>query len=138
MNRAFKTLLLWLLMAALPLQGFAAAMPSNCGSAHHGLAVTEAHHHDGMTEHSHDGAGTHHSASDSAVKANHSPGASHEHQHSSCSTCAACCVGASAPPSSFPMTPAYGSSESFAISQAPLVAGFIPAGLERPPKHIFA
>ena len=136
MNRAFKTFLLWLLMAALPLQGFAAAMPSGCGSARHGLAVTEAHHHGGIAGHGHDGA--HHSASDSAAKTNHAPGASHEHQHSSCSACAACCVGATAPPSSSTLTPAYCNSESFVISQVPLVAGFIPAGLERPPKHISA
>ena len=138
MNRAFNIFLLWLLIAALPIQGFAAAMPLGCGSPHHGsaAAVTEAHHHDGIAEHSHDGPDTHHSASGSAAKAN--PDTSHTQQHSSCSACAACCVGATAPPSSSPMTPAYRSSESFVISQAPLVAGFIPAALERPPKHIFA
>ncbi len=140
MNRSLKTFLLWLLIAALPLQGFAAAVQLRCGPTHHeGVAMVdmEAHHHEDNAGHSHDGDDevTHHSAF--AVKASTSD-TSLKHQHASCSACAACCVGAGAPPSSSPMTPAHSSSESFVISQTPLVDGFIPAGLERPPKHIFA
>jgi hypothetical protein len=37
MNRVLKTFLLWLLLAALPFQGFAAAVQASCGPmAHHG------------------------------------------------------------------------------------------------------
>jgi hypothetical protein len=144
MNRTLKTLLLWLLIAVLPIQGLAAAMQASCGPAHHTAsaisAITEAHSHAGKVTYSHDGqdAVTHHAASDAPVTADHSSGTPHKHQSAFCSACAACCVGAVAPPSAAIQTPVYSNSGLIVISPPPLVTGFIPAGLERPPKRISA
>ena len=132
MNRAFKTFLLWLLLAALPLQGIAAAVQTSCGPMpHHGAAEM------GMQSHHHEGD----DAADSAtVVAAKSAGDSADSKHKSsvCSACAACCVGAVAPPPSLALTPAYISSLPEVVSPSPLVTSFIPAGLERPPKRVTA
>jgi len=142
MNRALKTLLLWLLITALPLQGFAAVVQASCGPAHHDgpaiSTVSNQYHHDSEMALNHDAAATHHSMSELPATSDHLS-ASPKHQGSACSACAACCVGAVAlisPPSIF--IPTHTSSELVVISPSPLVTGFIPAGLERPPKHILA
>lgn len=142
MNRFLKTFLLWLLFAALPLQGVAAAMQMSCGPMeHHDSAgiVTSAqtHNHDNQAfvSHRHDG------DEDNAADHLASPGEKSsvtEHAGSSCSACAACCVGAVAPPVASLLTPAYSSSLPSVVTPTPLVTGFIPAGLERPPKRITA
>lgn len=134
MNRVLKTFLLWLLLAALPLQGFAAAVQTSCGPmTHHGSSemVTQAKSHD----HAGDGV-----ANPSTVALAKSTGDSvgTKHKSSFCSACATCCVGAVAPPSVSVLTPVYSSSLPVISTPAPLVAGFIPAGLERPPKRITA
>jgi len=76
------------------------------------------------------------SKSGSAVSAAKSFGDKHE--HSTCSACATCCIGAVAPPSVAVMTSAYSSPLPAIVTPTPLVTGFIPAGLERPPKRITA
>jgi hypothetical protein len=134
MNRVLKTFMLWLLLAALPLQGFAAAIQTSCGPMpHHGSSemVTLA------ESHNHEGGGV---VSSSTVAAAKSSGGSADAKHKSsfCSACATCCVDAVAPPSVSVLTPVYSSSLPVVFSPSPLVAGFIPAGLERPPKRITA
>ena len=139
MHRTLKTLLLLLLIAALPLQGAAAAMRLSCGPAHHHqpaqlASATGAPHHDAAAAHF----DSDHSAFDATASAEQAPAAQVGHAHSSCSACAACCVGAAAPPSaSIPTAPLEGS-EFIAVAPAPLLAGFIPASLERPPRTVFA
>jgi hypothetical protein len=148
MNRTFKTLLLWLLMAVLPVQGLAAAIKASCGPAHHTslpvVSMVAQHHHDSDAAHGH-----HHddatgqsaastaddTSSDALATASDSSSIS---KSSYCSACAACCIGAVAPPTVLIWTPARGSSESVVLSPMPLVTGYIPSGLERPPRHIFA
>jgi len=134
MNCVLKTFMLWLLLAALPLQGFAAAVQTSCGPmAHHDSSemVMQGDSHD----HKGDGAANH-----STVAAAKSSGGSVDTKHKSsfCSACATCCVGAVAPPSVSVLTPVYSSSLPVVSSLSPLVTGFIPAGLERPPKRITA
>ncbi|MFM9434161.1 hypothetical protein ACFDR9_001210 [Janthinobacterium sp. CG_23.3] len=131
MNRILVRLMLWCLLAALPLQGFAAALRI-CGD--HAAPKTVQTHEAG---HDHHNAGYDH----------HEATAQHAHadtpvqgclDDSSCSACAACCVGACAPPSwpSLPTIP-HGSA-AVALTPAPLVSGYIPGGLERPPRHSHA
>ncbi|MFL6716298.1 MAG: hypothetical protein ACJ8G3_08050, partial [Burkholderiaceae bacterium] len=134
MNRVLKTFMLWLLLAALPLQGFAAAIQTSCGPmAHHGpfemVMEAQRHHHEG------DGA-----ASPSTVAAAKSSGISADTKHKSafCDACTACCVGAVALPSDSVLTAVYSNSLPVVSAPTPLVSGFIPAGLERPPKRITA
>lgn len=135
MTRVLKTFLLWLLLAVLPLQGIAAAAQTSCGPmSHHDsselVVVMQPHHH-------HDG-----DAAVSAVKvalakaigdSTHS-----KHKSAFCNACATCCVGAVAPPFVSVLTPVYSGSQPVVFSPAQLVTGFIPAGLERPPKRITA
>jgi hypothetical protein len=143
MRRFFKTFLLWLLMAALPLQGFAAGIGTSCGQvAHHGpsesVVPARPHHHDGnaaTTAHHHD-AGAHSASMPHPMSADKSAGTSHAHY--SCGACMACCHGVAAPASISFLTPGYSDSLPTVIAPAPLVTGFIPAGLERPPKRIAA
>lgn len=136
MPRFLKTLLLSLLMLALPIQGFAAVVGLSCGPAHqqHGLMTfADAH------EHGHKG---------HAHQATHDKGSQHidahdQHQDepdapqafaSTCSACAACCVGAVIPPSALHLTPP----DHGIIADIPapdtMSPGHIPDGLKRPPR----
>lgn len=138
MPRFLKTLLLSLLMLALPIQGFAAVVGLSCGPAHqpHGLmAFADPH------EHGHKGH-VHHAAQD-----NDSQNVDAHDQHpdepddpqasaSTCSACAACCVGAVIPPSALNLTPL----DHGIIADIPrpdtLFPGHIPDGLKRPPRSV--
>jgi hypothetical protein len=147
-NRIFKTFLLWLLIAALPVQGMAAVVKASCGptrheslpiamhsDAHHHHSSAAAHHHDSDTASDSAAAFHQHEASSVADQATDSP---HLDKSSSCSACAACCFGAVALPSSVDWTPVFSSSKAEVISAVISFTGFIPAGLERPPKPLFA
>lgn len=140
MNRFLKTLLLWLLLAALPLQGMAAALQTACGpTERNGSSGTAAsmpshHHHDGDTGHAHVADGD--TASESPTSSDKSSDAGHT--HSGCSACASCCVGAAAPPSTLDLPAVHGDSLPVVISPIPLVAGVVPGGLERPPRRVTA
>jgi hypothetical protein len=146
MNPFIKTLLLCLLLAALPLQGMAAAMQVACGPMeHHGLhdltMSAQPHHHDGDAMDMLDMSGIDPAGADAAMRSGMPPDKSvgaTKHKHSACSACASCCAGALAPPSMPVLTPAHSPSLAIVASSAPLVVGFIPAGLERPPKRIAA
>ena len=145
MTRRFQLLFVWLLLALLPIQGMSASMRIAC-AAEHGLGnavevniVGDAsgttyiahHHHAGM------------SASEMAAgPASHDDAGHHEHgnhhKNASCSNCGACCVGAFALPTATSMTIAEAKASVEIVSPSPLVTGFIPDGLERPPRQISA
>jgi hypothetical protein len=143
MNRIFKIWLLWLLIMAIPVQGLAAAAMLSCGSAH-AASPQAAHVHIGHSQsdamdhhHHHDTASSGH-ASDEVMDAPAGHGSSGQHKHtiSSCSACAACCLGAAVIPSGLALIPIYTSVELVAVSPSQFVTGHIPAGLERPPRTI--
>jgi hypothetical protein len=144
MNRVLKTFLLWLLMAALPLQGMAAVIKASCGPRHHDmssvLTVKGHHSHDEAAgPHHHDDAGNVVIADDAQkASAKKSPEAKQGPHLSYCSACAACCFGAAAPPPSVSLTPVFSTVESAVIPPVVSFTGFIPAGLERPPRHLSA
>jgi hypothetical protein len=140
MIRAFKTFLLWLLIAALPLQGMATALKASCGPTataamahgnHHDVDATQDHHRDHLTAHSD-------SATSNSTGTTDESSSHHQHKSSYCSACAACCAGAVAPPSALTWPPVYTSSETIVVPPPILVAGHIPDGLERPPRRISA
>lgn len=152
MNRALKSLLLWLLIAALPIQGLAAAMKATCGPTHHmpGMSMS------GMIMSA--GMGTHMNASAQLHDHQHAHEASSHHdgpapqassmpddeassdplgkqvKSSTCGACATCCVGAVAPPTASFHVPEPDFSNHSIISPASRLAGYIPPSLERPPK----
>ncbi|MDB5841667.1 MAG: hypothetical protein JWQ23_3619 [Herminiimonas sp.] len=144
MNRFLKTFLIWLLIAVLPLHAVATTMSTSCGPIHHKamqvVMLDHAHQHDSVATQSH-----HHgeaeaisSSADMSAADDIASETPNTHRHATCSGCTATCVGAAAPPSASNAIPAISGSEMVFVSPAPLVAGFIPGGLERPPRNIFA
>jgi hypothetical protein len=96
--------------------------------AHHN-APTDAHAHHG------EGAGDVAEVTD-ALAEHHSADAKHKKlSHSSCSACSAFCIGAVAPPSSSLPMPAFDGSQAVLIAPSDLITGFIPDGLQRPPRQ---
>jgi len=147
MNRFLKTFLLWLMIAALPIQGIAAVVKATCGPKHHAMssmsAVSSEHQHPDGSVHHH-----HHDASDRvstvAVSvaltddASNDSNSNHVHKASTCSACAACCVGATAPPPSINIPSVFRSAQTLVIPSVISFAGITPASLERPPRHFSA
>ncbi|WP_089398562.1 hypothetical protein [Noviherbaspirillum humi] len=142
MTRLLKTLLLWLLMAALPLQGLAAVVKSACAPAEHATMIAAnadaGHRHAaGTAHHHHDGAeASAHGAAHDTVKA--AKAEAPAHKHASCSACATCCVGALAPPTPSLTTPDHAGSELVVLSPPALAVAHLTAGQERPPKPVSA
>jgi hypothetical protein len=145
MNRLLKTFLLWLLIAALPLQGVAAVVKASCGQRHHSAFMAAGHasghaHEDGAAHHGHGDMHETMSAADDEPPnvGNDSPSDSAKQVHTACSACAACCVGAVAPPSSVALTSTFDKVSTALTPPASSFTGFIPPGLERPPKSLSA
>lgn len=136
MNRALKAFVMWLLLLALPVQGYAAAMAAACAPARHPAGARHAmadggrhqvcsshgrHHDAGKTLASHEVA-RHHACAD-------------QHAGSTCGNCPACHVGAAplaSPPGLVLLATA---SILYAPAPSPRLPGVVPAGLERPPRN---
>jgi hypothetical protein len=134
MNRSINTLLVWLLMALLPLHAIAAGAGMACASMQQGqdkqstLIVHDA----DAAMHAH---GAHMGEADGTDSGQDAPVAK---VHSSCSACSALCVGAVAPPSAQLPLPAVEGSDDVLISSSSLGPEFIPEGPQRPPRRHFA
>lgn len=122
--RLFKTWLILILMTLLPLQAAAAGIRMSCANgaqdvAHKVPARASAQScHQAQATPNMDGA-------DSA------PG----ERHTVCSACSALCMGALMHPSIAPALPACSGAESVTMTDTPLLAGFVPGGPRRPPRH---
>ncbi len=141
--------LVWLLLIALPLQGFASATMFSCGtdSTHHAPeTVAAAHAAAAAPEAAPKGAGhcdpSQHgqppsaAPADGAAEANAEP-APHDCK-SSCNACQACCVGAALVTGFSVWKPAATATELPSASPQVFASGHIPGGLERPPRARFA
>ncbi len=145
MNRTLKTYLLWLLIAVMPFQAFAANVLRTCNSGHQGMttvAATSMDHGDASAS-SHDAvmdqqSGDEEECQEMASSDDQSNDASKSLKHGSCSACAACFVCAVAPPQLLTFKPSFNSAEVYVTFGSTLVAGFIPDSLERPPRHLAA
>lgn len=143
MKPTVKTLLVWLLMLVLPLHAVAANVGMACalGSATLDMTASVAAagkgpHHEGhalATGHL-DGAHADAVQADGAQDDGCCGNDGASKGHSSCSACSVLCIGAAAPPSSFLPLPTFDGSEAVALLPAPFAAGFIPDGLQRPPR----
>lgn len=193
MNRTFVRLLLWFFIAALPVQGWAAAVRTCCGplqgggvpaqsfgagmaaalpsaAAQHGrhvaMSMPAAGNGAGRALGQHcadmaqplppvepggDAAAVAAIVADPAAAAvidsvadaaadSCQPHQSHSaHDAGSCSACAACCLAAlSTMPSTLQVTPISFNSVKIVLAPVALLSGYIPGGLERPPRHSFA
>lgn len=141
-----KSLIVWFLLLAVPFQGFASAtmlfcapMPSSDLVASAAAAPFQHHDHEAMlasqqAEHDHQISADHATAPHGV---DHTSMASH-HDGSKCNSCAACCFGASIPPSAS-VRIAFDAQHFAAV---PFDTGFVPAVElalpERPPKASLA
>ena len=144
MKRFVRCFVMWLLVLALPVQGFAASTMLHCGAGHHGTvqATEGGHDHAG---HMHMGAQDVSAVSDSNAH-DHAAEASPSHEDSAfshtakhanvkgkCSACAACCTVAFLPTNVIVFT-APAPSRALPVIELTTHAGFIADGPERPPR----
>lgn len=135
MHRFVKTLLLWLLIAGLPLQGLAAVTKMACGAVHGAAASHHAsppapaaasmHHHEHAAHHA-----------EPVTELASAPAASSlaGYQDGYCSACSACCFGAWIPPSELKCEPMVFQVATLSADAPASFVAFIPPGLERPPR----
>lgn len=140
MTHICKILLLWLLMALLPLQGIAAVVRTSCcpenttaaaslSTAQPSQLMAAGHvHHENMAAFD----------MDAKPAPHHSTDHSNHHKNVSCSTCDSCCVGAFAFTPASLQFPLGAKSPLETLAPPPLLSGYIPDGLERPPRQISA
>lgn len=138
MHTAFVKFLLCLLIAALPLQGFAAAIRLGCvhgpssavsvtqavAGAQTSVPQQQAAQHCDQAAPAADSAASH-PAADGGGQGGHAG------DHASCSICS---IGAAAPPPAILPPSAIAHTSAPALAPAPLIPGPILAGLERPPR----
>jgi hypothetical protein len=112
--------LLWILMAALPLQGSAALFAACAAPAQVSAAASHGCHEQdkaaahGMTQQDDDG--------------------DERAPHGKCSTCASCCIAATAPPQSAPPPAPFPRAARALPAVEQAFTAIVPAGLERPPR----
>ena len=145
MNRTLKTYLLWLLIAVMPFQAFAANVLRTCNSGHQGMtmvAATSMNHGDASAR-SNDAvmdqqSGDEEECPEMTSSDDQDNDTYKSLKHGSCSACAACFVCAVAPPQLLTFKPSFDSAEVYVTFGSTLVAGFIPDSLERPPRLLAA
>ncbi len=141
-----RTALMWLLLLALPLQGFAAATMLNCGPNHqrmlsagntdqiedHHQATVEPHQHAmGMADVHHEMVGE--------SGTNHLPSVHHLDKLTKfkCGACAACCIGAAMPTAGLVIASFPPAMMTATFVSMPHV-DFLSDGLDRPPRLLLA
>ena len=126
MSRSLKNLLLWLLIAVLPLQGFAAVMQHGWTIPAPAVAMMPSMDHAAMAMPVHE-------ACIDAPAAGEPHHGKQGNAHG-CSASAACCVGAAVPPGLPNFTLPLDAPDVHAAWLITPVAGHIPDGFERPPR----
>jgi hypothetical protein len=144
MARFVRTLLIWLMVLAIPAQGLAAATRAFCGPNYHSGGSARAEASETVSSHSHHGAApsVHESDSSGATAeaiAGEAPDTSKSGSGTKqkCSACASCCsVGAI--PTSWPHVPATDAAPTVFTAVVPTVDAFAAGGPDRPPRHVLA
>ena len=148
MGLLIRTLLVWLLVLAVPAQGVAAVTMAFCGPNHHGGAAATSAAQAGSGEHAdhhsaEQGAPGHHdmaAQADEDDSASASPAASSQGNHAvkqKCSACASCCsFGAILSPLLAVPAPAVTPTVFSAV--VPTVSAFSTGGPDRPPRIVLA
>ena len=137
MGKRFTRVLVWLLIVALPMQGFAAVTMVNCSGRHHEAAVGDR---------AHDGHANHHHGH--ADRSSHTHEAAHGDSADTqsgdqvnlastltCSACAACCVGIALPIAMATQTFLAQASEPYFRRTLPTVDVLL-EGPDKPPRFI--
>ncbi len=144
MSTLVRTLFVWLLVLALPVQGAAAASMVFCNPNHHGGGVAGAPASSTATDHTHHGhAGAGHGSHVGAaaeVVGDPIPGCDEERGHATvqkCSACASCCA-MGAILATVPAVPATDPAPTVFATLAPAVEAFATDGPDRPPRDVLA
>lgn len=144
MSLLVRTVLIWLLVLALPVQGAAAATMAFCGPDHHGgghsvvqpgsTAAVHAHHGDALAAHEHHADRSADVASTDDVSGVATGG---QAAQQTCSACASCCsLGAML--TEAPVVPVTDLSPMVFTTVVPTVGAFAADGPERPPRNALA
>lgn len=128
MLQMLRALFVWLLVLALPVQGWAAATMVSCGQ-HHGASSHAVA--DGHDAHVHGG---HADALADGTKTDHSDAAPAHASAHTCSACAACCL-VGALPSPVLTVPVDAAARTVFAALQPEVGVFAADGPERPPRQ---
>lgn len=136
MLRQIRLLVLWLLCAALPLQGVAATAMALCGPGPGHSAMGVAMPHDAPAAvHGHGSAGDAHHHASPVIAGD--VDAQDRESSTTCSVCASCCVGAG--PSSHAVLVEFGQPpDTFPLPLGAEPAAYLTGGLERPPRPFLA
>ena len=138
MNCIFKKLLIWLLVALLPLQAVAGSFGMTCAPVHQQSSQDVQRHvgvdHDMMAG-AHGGHHGEHASQASTPAMQPSDHHADKLSHSSCSACSAFCIGAVAPPSSLLPAPTFDGTDAVIVSPAVFAVAFIQDGPQRPPRQ---
>lgn len=154
-----RTVLAWLLMLAIPMQGFAATAMLFCAPSHHGVVSTitasqvavpalkasehSAHHHSGMQQSAHhesesDVSSTATSdAADSLDLTKTAPLKIEKLADGKCSACATCCTGSALVGTPVMNSVAMTGSDSIPFTLESFVS-YVPEGSDPPPRSILA
>lgn len=136
MRKFIKIFAIWFIAVAIPVQGFASVAMVNCeqSPSHHSqnVAATSDHNHD---QHSgHDMSNEHsHNAVDSSDHASQNTDKS-KHACAHCAKCTSCCSGFTFQTTSSSLFQQLNAGEARFGYNTLLFTGFIPSGLERPPR----
>ena len=134
MSRFSRIFLAWVLVALLPLQGYAAAAMISCGPMHAQQAANaEALHHSHASNAAGNSHGHHESAGTVGAGAGHDSPALPDLLKFKCSACAACCTGAAAPSPSMPSVAAIKSDAVTSLFFDWSDHSIVLPGLDRPP-----
>lgn len=141
MGLRIRTLLMWLLMLAVSVQGASAATMAFCGPSHHGIGHASQAEEGVILEHEHQGDrahGDHHHAVEQGVDVSPSAMATphakfvHADKHK-CSACASCCAVVALPSATFELEPPLLADQFLPLAPRS-VTSVLPKGLERPPR----
>ena len=136
-NKLINFLAVWILVFALPMQGYAAATMMSCEKSHSHEALSLVNSHNHSLQSGHDEASnnevTHEDATDNHA-AHHSSSSKHTCSH--CCTCTACCASTAIVASSLNLPVQFDNSKANLVYSAPKFTSFVSAGLERPPRSI--
>lgn len=147
MNRILRTVLLYLLAMALPLQGWAAVTQSVCPPAMHqtdgqsthvAMPLHDMSGHAMHAEHGHDTHADLPAVSDADHEQSQDPGSMKHDKHAgatTCSICAVCHVGAALLPNMPEFAAPACDAAIVAIGDSSLLPSHIPDGIKRPPRH---
>lgn len=144
MNRVLKAFVIWLLLLALPVQGYAAAALATRGPGPQQLDVHTSHHmaaaeDDGDGHSGYSGLG-HHRAADNTL-ADHEEAPHHpagKHASSACGNCGASCTAALMLSNQLNWDLLLAGSILYAPAPPPHLPGVVLAGPERPPRTFLA